>query len=194
MVPDTRRTVELTDPRALRALAHPTRIRLVGLLRMHGPLTATQAAEMLGESSGSCSFHLRQLARYGLVEEAGGGHGRAKPWRATARSTSWPSLPATPDAAAATQVLNRVIVDRYMELLYDWIEVRPSEPPEWQESEQLGDTILYLTAEELSQLGRDVEALAERYADRVEQPSSRPPGARPIVCIHLAFPWQESRR
>jgi hypothetical protein len=161
---------------------------------MHGPLTATQAAEMLGESSGSCSFHLRQLARYGLVEEAGGGHGRAKPWRATARSTSWPSLPATPDAAAATQVLNRVIVDRYMELLYDWIEVRPSEPPEWQESEQLGDTILYLTAEELSQLGRDVEALAERYADRVEQPSSRPPGARPIVYIHLAFPWQESRR
>ena len=63
----------LTDPRALRAMAHPIRLELVGLLRTHGPLTATKAAALLGESSGSTSFHLRQLAKYGLVEEAGGG-------------------------------------------------------------------------------------------------------------------------
>ena len=61
----------------------------MGLLRTHGPLTATQAAELLGESSGTTSFHLRQLAKYGLVEEAGGGTGRQKPWRATTMSTSW---------------------------------------------------------------------------------------------------------
>jgi DNA-binding transcriptional ArsR family regulator len=194
IVADTKRTIELTDPRALRALAHPTRLRLVGLLRTHGPLTATRAGEMLGESSGSCSFHLRQLARYGLVEEAGGGHGREKPWRATARYTSWPSLPSTPETAAATQMLNRVIVDRYYELLHDWIEVRPSEPPEWQQAEQFGDTLVYLTADELSQLGQEVTALVERYADRFEQPSARPPGARMVSYIHLAFPWQESRR
>ena len=54
----------LTDPRALRALAHPIRMSLVGMLRVHGPLTATRAAELLGESSASCSFHLRQLAKY----------------------------------------------------------------------------------------------------------------------------------
>jgi hypothetical protein len=149
---------------------------------------------MLGESSGSCSFHLRQLARYGLVEEAGGGHGREKPWRATARYTSWPSLPSTPETAAATQMLNRVIVDRYYELLHDWIEVRPSESPEWQQAEQFGDTLVYLTADELSQLGQEVTALVERYADRFEQPSARPPGARMVSYIHLAFPWQESRR
>ncbi|HYZ52738.1 MAG TPA: helix-turn-helix domain-containing protein [Streptosporangiaceae bacterium] len=72
-----RRTVTwLTDPRALRALAHPIRVSLVGLLRREGPLTATQAGAMLGESPASCSFHLRQLAKYGLVEEAGGGRGR----------------------------------------------------------------------------------------------------------------------
>ena len=72
----TRRTVELNDPRALRALAHPVRLSLVSLLRRAGPLTATQAGERIGESATTCSFHLRQLARYGLVEEAGGGRGR----------------------------------------------------------------------------------------------------------------------
>jgi predicted transcriptional regulator len=63
MAPDERRSVKrLTDPRALRALAHPIRMSLVGMLRVHGPLTATKAADLLGESSASCSFHLRQLA------------------------------------------------------------------------------------------------------------------------------------
>src|ERR1700761_5736702 len=78
----TRNVKRLTDPRALRALAHPIRLELVGLLRRLGPLTATQAAELIGESSGSTSFHLRQLAKYGLVEDAGGGAGRERPWRA----------------------------------------------------------------------------------------------------------------
>jgi hypothetical protein len=137
---------------------------------------------------------LRQLARYGLVEEVAGGHGRAKPWQATARSTSWPSLAATPEAAAATQLLNSVIVDRYLELLHDWIEVRPTEPPEWQEAEQLGDAILYLTAEELTQLGSEVQSLLDRYADRVAEPASRPDGARAVAYLQLAFPWQEPRR
>ncbi|MGH3152377.1 MAG: winged helix-turn-helix domain-containing protein, partial [Streptosporangiaceae bacterium] len=67
--------IKLTDARALRAYAHPVRMKLVGLLRTEGPLTATRAAELLGESTGTCSFHLRQLAKYGLVEEAGGGTG-----------------------------------------------------------------------------------------------------------------------
>jgi len=82
-MPDERPPIELTDPRALRAYAHPVRGKLVGLLRRRGPLTATQAAELLGESSGTTSFHLRQLAKYGLAEEAPGGRGREKPWQAT---------------------------------------------------------------------------------------------------------------
>src|SRR3954468_4033452 len=77
------RGVELTDPRAMRAYAHPVRLALVGLVRRPGPLTATQAAARLGESSGTTSFHLRQLAKYGFCEEAGGGKGREKPWRGT---------------------------------------------------------------------------------------------------------------
>src|SRR6202000_1732205 len=59
-------SMEITDPRALRAYAHPIRLKLVGLLRRSGPLTATQAGEKLRESAATCSFHLRQLAEYVL--------------------------------------------------------------------------------------------------------------------------------
>ena len=98
----------LTDPRALRAYAHPVRMRLMGLLRTEGPLTATRAADLLGESSGTCSFHLRQLAKYGLVEEAEGGTGREKPWRATTTSTAWDTTgDRTPEMAAAASLLSR---------------------------------------------------------------------------------------
>src|SRR4029077_15021025 len=97
-----RTVTRLTDPRALRAYAHPVRMALMGLLRTEGPLTATRGAQLLGESSGTCSFHLRQLAKYGLVEEAGGGTGREKPWRATTTSTVWGAAGGERPVAAAT--------------------------------------------------------------------------------------------
>jgi predicted ArsR family transcriptional regulator len=115
-------SVRLTDPRALRAYAHPTRMALVGLLRRDGPLTATQASQVVGESVASCSFHLRQLAKYGLVEEAGGGRGREKPWQATAMFTSWDTGPQDPAAAAATEALQLAIAERYFELTARWVQ------------------------------------------------------------------------
>jgi predicted ArsR family transcriptional regulator len=75
---------------------------LVGLLRRRGPLTATQAAALLGESSGT-SFRLRQLAKYGLVEEAPGGRGRAEPWQATSTLTHVPPILAAAEAAEAAK-------------------------------------------------------------------------------------------
>ena len=113
----------LRDPRALRALAHPIRLSLVGLLRVEGPLTATRAAELLGESSASMSFHLRQLAKYGLVEEAGGGKGRERPWRATAMFTNLPDVAENPDLAVAGDLLSSVIAERYFEDVMRWLEV-----------------------------------------------------------------------
>src|SRR6185437_9949446 len=73
--------LDLTDPKAMRALAHPLRWALLEALGHAGTLTATQASDMLGESPANCAFHLRTLARYGFVEEAGGGKGRERPWR-----------------------------------------------------------------------------------------------------------------
>ncbi len=185
----SRRTVKrLTDPKALRALAHPIRLELLAQLRIHGQLTATQAGYLLGESSASCSFHLRQLAKYGLVEEAGSGQGRKRPWRATTMFTSWPDVADDPKVDAAADVLRGVIAEHYLESLMRWLEVKPDEPEEWQEAAQFGDTAIYVTPAELAELGERTRELAYTYLDRQVDPELRPPGARLVSVLHIAHP------
>jgi DNA-binding transcriptional ArsR family regulator len=183
-----KRKVELTDPLALRALAHPTRLALVGLLRRNGPQTATQAAERLGESSGSCSFHLRQLAKYGLVEPAKGGEGREKPWQATAMFTVWRGDGKTAGAAEASAQLSRVIAGNYVDALFRWLDRLPSAPRPWQRAAVFGDTMLYLTPAELARLGRQVDDLLEPYVGRTFDAAQRPAGAKRVTYLRLAFP------
>jgi predicted transcriptional regulator len=183
-----RTVTRLTDPRALRAMAHPVRLSLIAVLRREGPLTATQAGELIGESSASCSFHLRQLAKYGLVEEAGGGKGRERPWRATSMYTSWPDVAEGPAAAAASGLLGSVLAERYFEALGRWLEAKPDEPEEWQHAAHFGDTMLYVTPEELTALADETQAMMDRFIDRQAHPEQRPPGARRVTYLHLAFP------
>ncbi len=169
-------------------------MKLVGLLRTEGPLTATRAAELLAESSGTCSFHLRQLAKYGLVEEAGGGTGREKPWRATTTSTDWDAVADTPELSAATGMLNTMVAETYFEQLMRFLESKPEEPREWQDAAMLGDRILYLTAEELAELGRKVHEMVDVYFERLVKPELRPPGARPVSYLTIAFPNDVGRK
>ncbi len=187
------RSVELRDAHALRALAHPTRLKLVGLLRLQGPLTATQAARELGETPQRCTFHLGQLAKYGLVEEAGGGRGRERPWRATAFFTSWPNVMTGQEAGAAGQLLEAVVAELHFEAVMGWIERKDEEPREWQEAAQLNDVALHLTAGELDELGRDIWSLFEQYLARAERADLRPEGARPVTILNFAFPWQQPK-
>jgi predicted ArsR family transcriptional regulator len=161
---------------------------LVGLLRQHGQLTATQAGELLDESPASCSFHLRQLAKYGLVEEAGGGQGRERPWRATALFTKCSSTGSTSEYAAAVADLRAFLAQRYVDNLMRWLDADRNEAPEWQEAAVFGDAILYLTADELKQLGQALDLLVEPYVDRVADPSRRPEGSRFVTFVKLAFP------
>src|ERR1700686_3735301 len=72
---------DVNDPKTLRALTHPVRLALLEALALEGPLTATAAGELIGESPTTCSFHFRQLAKYGFVEEADAGPGRNRPWK-----------------------------------------------------------------------------------------------------------------
>lgn len=188
-----RSVTRLTDPKALRALAHPIRLALVGQLRIHGQLTATQAGELLGETSASCSFHLRQLAKYGLVEEAGGGQGRERPWRATTMFTSWPEVAGDPNADAAAGLLRGVVTDHYLQNLARWYEIIADEPADWQQAAQFGDTLLYLTASELAELNQRVSELVDAYLDRNEKPELRPPGARPVSYVNIAHPVVDRR-
>src|ERR1700743_2486351 len=147
-----RSITRLDNATALRAYAHPVRMKLILALRTRGPLTATQAARLLGESSGTALFHLRQLAKYGLVEETGGGTGREKPWRATATSTGWDEVQKTPEAAAAAGLLSEVLVESYFAQLMRWLEARGGERGDWQQGAFVGDRILWVTAEEVAQI------------------------------------------
>ena len=190
-----RTVTRLTDPRALRAYAHPVRMRLIGLLRTEGPLTATRAAELLGESSGTCSFHLRQLAKYGLVEEAGGGTGREKPWRATSTSTDWDAPgDGTPEMAAAAGLLSTVLAEQYFEQLARWLEASPGETAEWQRAAMLGDRLLYVTPAELEELGGRMREILDEYVERDLRPELRPADARLISWLNIAFPSDFRKR
>ena len=187
--PDGTRSVRLSDPRALRAYAHPTRMSLVALLRRDGPHTATQAAKATGESVASCSFHLRQMAKYGLVEQAEGGRGREKPWRATAKFTEWDAAgPDDPVAAAVGQALQLALAEQYFSLLARWQRAQANESAEWREAAQFGDTMLHLTAAELQELGAKIHQLVQPYLERLDDPGARPAGSRPVTFLHLAFP------
>ncbi|MFF5076990.1 winged helix-turn-helix domain-containing protein [Actinoplanes sp. NPDC000266] len=180
--------MKLDDPRSLRAYAHPLRLRLIGLLRSEGPKTATQAAAALGDNVPNCSFHLRQLAKYGFAERVPGADGRERPWQATAPETSWDDDSDDPDMRAAADQLNSVLLGSYVEQAQNYLAVRGDEPAEWRAAAGFGDALVHVTAAELHELTERMEALFERFADRSADPSLRPEGSRLIQLIQMAVP------
>jgi hypothetical protein len=186
--PRARSVKRITDPRTMRALAHPIRLSLLSLLRTEGPMTATKAGERIGESAASCSFHLRQLSKYGFVEEASGGHGRERPWQATAMLTDVATIGDSPEFTAAADLFRSIVLDRYFESAARWLDAKPNESPEWQQAAQFTDRILYVTAAELATVTRQIEDLLDGYADRNVNPALRPADSRLVSCINLGFP------
>ena len=126
------------------------------------------------------------LAKYDLVEEAEGGRGREKPWRATAQFTDWPEYSDDPEAADST-ALNVALAENYFTKMSHALEQRAALPRVWQQAEQYGDVSLYLTADELTELGDRVTELLSPYAARLQDPASRPPDARLVSFLRVAF-------
>ena len=139
------RVPEVTDPKAMRALAHPVRIALLEALTINGQLTATEAGEIVGESPANTSFHLRQLAKYGFVEEAEGGTGRRRPWKRKHLGMSFSEVHADPDTAAAARELSRVWSHRYLERAEKGLEENRSQSAEWRKVLGWNQMGLYLT-------------------------------------------------
>jgi hypothetical protein len=178
----------LSDARRLRALTHPVRIALIGKLVLHGPLTAAEASELIDEPPSTCSFHFRQLAKYGVVEEAGGGKGRAKPWRMT---TTGFSVTAREDPASqlAEDALIRMVRERQFERYRTWLQTRASYPPRWRDAGDDSEYVFHLTVEELEQLSSDLTAiLMPLFQKRMADPSKRPPGSVPVQLLLLSHP------
>ena len=107
----------VNDPKTLRALTHPVRLALLEALALEGPLTATAAGELIGESPTTCSFHFRQLAKYGFVEEAESGPGRLRPWKLVNIGMRFTDVSEDPEMSVAAKGFERMVLDRAMSRL-----------------------------------------------------------------------------
>jgi hypothetical protein len=179
---------ELADARAMRALAHPVRLALIELLGHAGTLTATQASDLLGESPANCAFHLRTLAKYGYIEEAGGGRGRERPWRPVHAGIRIPDDHENPQAALAAGMLTDFLAGTLLERARRALAQRGSWPAGWQAALGQGEYVRYMTVDEAHQLLADLDVVLARHADRLNHPERRPAGALPIEILAVAYP------
>jgi hypothetical protein len=178
--------MDVTDPRALRALAHPLRLDLVELLGTAGAATAAECGRRLGTSQANCSFHLRQLAKYGFVEEArASGDGRERPWQLTDLEQRWSS-----DTAASEQ-FERVFVGREADRMLGWLAQVADEPGSWREAAFLGGMTLPLTAPELAAVRQRLRAVLDPYAERLGDRATWPAEARLVRVLLSATPLGE---
>jgi DNA-binding transcriptional ArsR family regulator len=175
--------VQVTDVRALRALAHPLRNRLLGRLRMNGPATASQLGRAVGESSGATSYHLRQLEGYGFVEEVEG-HGTARErwWRARHRMTSWQAgdIVDQEGGAEVENELARMQVDVRGRILAAWQSQKTELDPAWAAAASLNDYGMRLRPEEARELSAELHALMQRWI-------AAHPGETPVEGTELVF-------
>ena len=180
----------LRDVVVMRALAHPARLALLEHLVEGGPATATECADVVGLSPSAVSYHLRTLARAGLVEAAPGrGDGRERLWRRTSDRLSV-SIEASPDldpeVREARQDMLESLLSRDDGKARDYLGRIDSEPEEWQDGAVFMSSTLVLTADELKALGTAVQELFGPYR-RLSRPEA-PPGARQVAAIFRALP------
>ena len=178
----------VNDPKTLRALTHPVRLALLEALALEGPLTATAAGELIGESPTTCSFHFRQLAKYGFVEEADTGPGRLRPWKIINIGMRWSDISEDPETSVAAKSLERMVFDRALGRLSEFQTTKANFPKVWQEASQNVETILWATPAELEQATNEIMAIFKRFHERVTVESTRPEGSLPVEALLFAYP------
>jgi len=186
------REIRVGDLETLRALAHPLRMRLLVALRLEGPATASELGRKFGESSGATSYHLRQLHRYGFVEDDDGQPSRReRRWRA---AQEWTSLAVTdflydPAGRSALRVMERERLEFIVRLMQAWYAERATWPREWTEATVDSDARLWLRIGELEALRADLGTLLRDYAGRQAAPGD--PDAAPVYVVLEALPVRE---
>jgi len=175
----------LRDPRALRALAHPARLEILERLNTEGPATATECAEVVGLSPSACSYHLRALARWGLVEETDGADRRERRWRSRGPFVFGDHQDTRrADLAAAEHLLAAQVLERASTRALDWLDASDHESPQWRDATVIANRVLVMTADELTGLLEQVDQLCRPYAAS-ERRTSAPADAR-RVHLHLS--------
>jgi len=188
--PAEQRRVTISDPQVMRALAHPARLAIMEHLTSTGAaVTATECAEIVGLSPSATSYHLRELAKFGLVEQAPTrGDARERLWRSTVHSWGVEAgQDAPPEARAAEEALVEVYAARDFERIRDWVRRSRDEPKEWYEAAMISGPVLLLTADELTALNDAVRELMKPYRRR-ERLADPPEKARPVMVHYAALP------
>jgi DNA-binding transcriptional ArsR family regulator len=180
----------LDDPLAIRALAHPLRHELMSIIGRLGRATTADAARELGISHGLASHHLRQLAKYGFVEQVKGKDHRERPWRLVATSYNWSPATATTEGSHAVDVLEQVLAEQALSDFLDWQQRRKTWPKAWREHSGIGTSTIYLTQAELAGLAESIDALINHYANErpLDDVASRPPASVPVDFTFFAMP------
>jgi Helix-turn-helix domain len=174
----------------MRAIAHPVRTALLEILAVR-TLTATQASELLGESPANCAFHLRTLAKYGFVVEAGGGRGRERPWKSVHKSISLSSHDLSdPQAKVAAEVLAQFWHERWLDRIRRVFSAN-SWPAGWEDASTSSRGFEFLTAAETQQVAKELRAVLDRYSARKDHPELRPAGALPVEFMIFGYPITE---
>jgi len=186
--------VRVLDPRSLRGLAHPLRLRLLGALREYGPATASQLADRLGESSGATSYHLRQLAAHGFVsDDPERGKGRERWWKAAQRATKvgTDELLRHPDPSVrgAMNTLLHEWATLHGQELSTWLGTRHEWPAEWHTSWDISDFTLRLTPALAREMLDKVHEVINDYREQEADPDTEH-SARYRVQLH-GFPRDE---
>ena len=186
--------VRHVDMTGLKALAHPLRVRILDTLSTYGSFTASGLAERLGESSGSTSYHLRQLEKHGFVrEDTARGSGRERWWERTPDSITIIETDFEPRSAerAASELISREWQASRDALLGDFLQNGSSQlEKRWYEASALNTLNLRLTSEQLAQLVAEIETITERYAALYKKPDV--PGTRPVQIQLNAFPVMDA--
>ena len=173
----------VTDPLALRAVAHPLRLKLIGLVGVSGTLTATQAAAMLDSTPAVTAYHLRTLAKYGFVEDAGSASARERPWRLTdlAVSFSWSG------EDPAGRVMSRVAFEEWIEHVRRYQDRREEYPADVRAASEATEHVLFASPAEVMEVTRKIRALLEPFQARID-PALRPADGLPMEILVFTHP------
>ena len=181
---------EVTDARVLAMLAHPLRRRLMDVLRVHGPATASALAERTDQAVGNISHHIRALAEVGLVEEAPelAKDRRERWWRLMAASLRWSGRAFSGDPAeeAMAQAAQSLSLDRHAGFVRAWYAAGDEERDPWRETAFSVEKWLHLTADELGELNGEMADLIDRWRNRVIPDDSE--RREPVLLFAYAVP------
>ena len=187
--------VELDDPRAMRALAHPVRLAILSRLQRHGPSTASRLSPDVGATPSVTSWHLRHLATFGLVRDADvEADGRERWWEAAGRGIRFvaPDDPADEEGAAAYRALTEQMFLAADHLPRTWLaDVEPTLSARWRKLSGLSNTRVVLSAAELDEVERAIEDVLAPYVRR--GPEGAPRGARSVRLMRYVMPENEAR-